>query len=243
MVDFLYIAAAFQEISENPAKSDSVLLKLEITAGDIFQIDPSMLQALCEKLRNGVGLIECGRTEDLLPYGRSRGAKIENGCLSTIIEMPKGLNLGRHSYASTDGLIRACAHGIVRDFSIGLVDIICQCNICNEFLSSEEGGHCEHLPGQECENGVVPTYTIKEGRPLFISAEPFSLTEYENIQLLREDWGLDRAALMEVLSQIGELGKVGGINELPGTSLIVTKSYPGAPRRRRKLGGRYRSGS
>ena len=44
MIDFLYIAAAFQALSENPAKSNSVLLKLEIIAGDIFQIDLSMLQ-------------------------------------------------------------------------------------------------------------------------------------------------------------------------------------------------------
>ena len=203
MIDFLYIAATFQALSENPAKLDSVLLKLEITAGDIFRIDPSMLQALCEKLRNGVGLTECGRTEDVLPYGRSREAKIENGRLSTIIKVPKSLKFGgRHSYASTDDFIRALSDGIVRDFSIGLVNVICQCNICNELLSSELGGHCArgHLPGQELTdaNGDVATYkVIKEGQPLFISAEPFQLTEYENIQLLLEDWGLDSASLME----------------------------------------------
>ena len=243
MIDFLYIAATFQALTENPAKSNSVLLKLEITAGDIFRIDPSMLQPLCEELRNGVGLTECGRTEDVLPYGISRDAKIENGCLSTIIEVLKGLNLGQRSYASTDDFIMVFSDGMVQDFSIGLINVICQCDICNELLSSELGGHCAHLPGQEDENGNVATYTIKEGQPIFISAEPFQLTEHENIQLLREDWELDRAALMEVLSQSGELGKIGVIDKLPGSSLIVTSSHPSIHRRPRRSRSRYRSGS
>ena len=244
MIDFLYIAAAFQALSENPAKSNSVLLKLEITAGDIFQIDLSMLQALCEKLRDGVGLTECGRTEDVLPYGRSQDAKIENGRLSTIIRILKSLKFGgQHSYASTDDFIMAFSDGMVRDFSIGLINVICQCNICKELLSSELGGHCGHLPGQEDENGDVATYTIKEGQPIFISAEPFQLTEHENIQLLREAWGLDRAALEKFLSQSGELDKNEVIDKLPGASLIVTSSHPSIHRRPRKSRSRYRSGS
>ncbi len=244
MIDFLYIAATFQALSENPAKSDSVLLKLEITAGGIFRIDPSMLQPLCEELRNGVGLTECGRTEDVLPYGKSQDAKIESGRLSTTIRVPKSLKFGgQHSYASTDDFIMAFSDGMVQDFSIGLVNVICQCDICNELLSSELGGHCAHLPGQEDENGDVATYTIKEGQPIFISAEPFQLTEHENIQLLREDWGLDRAALKEILSQSGELDKNEVIDKLPSSSLIFTSSHPGIHRRPRRSRSRYRSGS
>ena len=248
MVDFLYIAATLQKLAEDPAKPDSAFLKLEIAKGDIFRIDSSMLQELCEELKNGVGLIECGRTEDLLPYGISRNAKIENDCLSTIIEVPKGLNLGRHSYASTDGLIRVCAHGIVRHFSIGLVDVICQCNICNELLSSEVEGHCTHLPGQEFENGEVSKYTIKGGQPIFVSAESVPITEYENIQLLLEDWGLDGASLIEAkinaLDQSEELSKAGSAkdkNSSHGLVLSLTRSHPVVRRRTRRLRGRHRS--
>ena len=75
---------------------------------------------------------------------------IENGSLFAIIEVPRGLKFGgRRSYASTDDFIMVFYDGMVRDFSIGLSDVICECNTCNESLSSVQNQCCEHLPGQE----------------------------------------------------------------------------------------------
>ena len=51
----------------------------------------------CDELKYGIPLIENGRT-NMLPYGISRDAKIEEGCLSTRIQVLKGLQLGgQHS--------------------------------------------------------------------------------------------------------------------------------------------------
>ena len=81
MINALYLKATLQAVLANSAKLNSVFLKIKIASGDIFQIDDSILQKLCKELKDGVGLTECGRTEDVLPYGISRDAKIENGCL------------------------------------------------------------------------------------------------------------------------------------------------------------------
>ena len=75
MINSLYLASILQGLFTDSARPKSVFLKLEIASGDIFQIGDSMLQKLCEDLKRGVGLTECGRTEDVLPYGRSRDAK------------------------------------------------------------------------------------------------------------------------------------------------------------------------
>lgn len=244
MINSLYLEATFQALLASSAKLNSVFLKIEIASGDIFQIDDSILQKLCEELKDGVGLTECGRTEDVLPYGRSRDAEIENGCLSTIIEVPKGLKFGgQRSYASTDDFIMVFSDGIVQDFSIGLVDVICQCNTCNEPLSSEYEQFCKHLPGEKvADSDEVHTYKIKEGRALFISAEPFPVTDDDNIQLLLEDWGLDKASLMQ--AKINELSQSGKLDDLPpemidkslGLGLVSTASHPGIRRRTRKSG-------
>ena len=230
MINFLNLAATLQKFCEGSVKPDSAFLKLEIAAGKIFQIDPSMLQKLCKELKEGVGLTECGRTEDVLPYGISRDAAIENDCLSTIIEVPKGLNLGRHSYASTDGFIKAFNHGIVRHFSIGLVDVMCECNVCGKSLSSKYEKCCEHSPGLKvADNDKIATYKIKDGIALFISAEPFPVTEAGNIQLLLEDWELDRATLMA--AKIDALSQA----SVPGSALTFSRSHPRSRIRTRKL--------
>ena len=248
MINSLYLEATFQALLASSAKLNSVFLKIEIASGDIFQIDDSILQKLCEELKNGVGLTECGRTEDVLPYGTSRDAEIENGCLSTIIEVPRGLKFGgQRSYASTDDFIMVFSDGIVRDFSIGLVDAICQCDTCNESLSSDYKQCCEHFPGEkDADTDKIHTYKIKEGRALFISAEPFPVTDDDNIQLLLEDWGLDKASLMQAkineLSQSGKLGDLSPemIDKFLGLGLTFTASHPGIRRRTRKFGRRSR---
>ena len=246
MINALYLKATLQAVRASSAKLNSVLLKIEIASGDIFQMDDSILQKLCDELKDGVGLTECGRTEDVLPYGRSRDAKIEGGCLSTIIEIPRGLKFGgQRSYASTDDFIRVFSDGMVRDFSIGLVNVICQCDICNESLSSDYKQCCEHLPGEKNAAGdEIHTYNIKEGRALFISADPFPVTDDDNIQLLLEDWGLDEASVME--AEIKELSQSGKLDDIPpeliekyrGLGLVYTASHPGIRRRTRKFGRR-----
>ncbi|MDE0017824.1 MAG: hypothetical protein OXU51_16700 [Candidatus Poribacteria bacterium] len=248
MINSLYLAATLQALCTNSAKLDSVFLKLEIVSGDIFQIDDSILQKLCQELKDGVGLTECGRTEDVLPYGSSREAEIENGYLSTIIEVPRGLKFGgQRSYASTDDFIMVFSDGMVRDFSIGLVDVICRCDICNESLSSDYKQCCEHLPGEkDVDRDEIYTYKIKEGRALFISADPFPVTDDDNIQLLLEDWGVDEASLIE--AKINELSQSGKRDDLPpeliekysGLGLVYTASHPGIRRRTRKFRRRSR---
>ncbi len=243
MINALYLKATLQAVLASSAKLNSVFLKIEIASGDIFQMDDSILQKLCDELKDGVGLTECGRTEDVLPYGRSRDAKIESGCLSTMIEIPKGLKFGgQRSYASTDDFIMVFSDGMVRDFSIGLVDVICRCNICNESLSSDYKQCCEHFPGEtDVNRDEIHTYNIKEGRALFISADPFPVTDDDNIQLLLEDWGVDEASLME--AKINELSQSGKLDDLPSElrekysklGLVCTASHPGIRRRTRKF--------
>jgi len=248
MISSLYLAATLQTLCTSDAKLNSVFLKLEIVSGDIFQIDDSILQKLCEDLKAGVGLTECGRTEDVLPYGRSRDAEIENGYLSTIIEVPRGLKFGgQHSYASTDDFMRVFSAGIVRDFSIGLIDVTCQCNTCNKPLYSVYEQCREHVPGEkDTASEELYTYKIKEGSALFISADPFPVTDNDNIQLLLEEWGVDEASLME--AEINELSQSGKLSDLPpkliekylGLGLVYTASHPGIPRRTRKFRRRSR---
>ena len=106
MINTLKLPAILKEVYHDPAKSESAFLELEIVPGEIFQIDDSMLKKLCDELKHGIGFTECGRT-DILPCGSSRDAKIENGHLCTKIEVLKGLKFGgKHSFASTDDLIR-----------------------------------------------------------------------------------------------------------------------------------------
>ena len=50
MIDILKIPATIQEIYNDPAKERSAFLKLEIVPGEVFQIDDSMLEILCEEL-------------------------------------------------------------------------------------------------------------------------------------------------------------------------------------------------
>ncbi len=248
MINSLYLQATLQALLTNSTKPNSVFLKIEIVSGNIFQIDDSILQKLCKDLKDGVGLTECGRTEDLLPYGRSRDAKIENDCLSTIVEVPRGLKFGgQRSYASTDDFIMVFSDGMVRDFSIGLINVICQCNTCQASLSSEYEQCCEHLPGQKvADSDDMHTYKIKDGIALFISADPFPVTDDDNIQLLLEDWGLDKAALIE--AKINDLNQSGKLADLPlemidkylGLGTIVTNSHPGIRKRTRKSGRRSR---
>ena len=248
MINALYLAATLQALYPNSAKLNSVFLKLEIVSGDIFQLDESILQKLCKGLKDGVGLTECGRTEDVLPYGRSRDAEIKNGYLSTIIEVPRGLKFGgQHSYASTDDFIMVFSDGMVRDFSIGLFDVICECNTCNKPLYSAYDQCCEHLPGKkDAESEDIYIYKIKEGSALFISADPFPVTDNDNIQLLLEDWGLDGASLME--AKINELSQSGKLDDLPPElikkynelGLVLTASHPGIRRRTQKFGRRSR---
>lgn len=248
MINSLYLGATLQALCTNPAKPNSVFLKLEITSEDIFQIDNSMLQKLRENLKEGVGLTECGRTEDVLPYGRSRDAEIENGHLSTIIEVPRGLKFGgQHSYASTDDFIMVFSDGIVRNFSIGLIDVTCQCNTCNKLLYNVYDQCCEHVPGEkDAESEDLYTYKIKDGSALFISADPFRVTDDDNIQLLLEDWGLDRASLIEAkidgLSQSEKLNSVPPelIDKALGLGLTFTRSHPGIRRRTRNFRRRSR---
>ena len=248
MINSLYLKATLQAVLANSAKLDSVFLKIEIASGDIFQIDDSILQKLCQELKDGVGLTECGRTEDVLPYGVSRDAEIENGCLSTIIEVPRGLKFGgQRSYASTDDFIKVFYSGIVRDFSIGLVNVICECDTCNEPLSSHYKQCCEHFPGdKDTDSDKIYTYKIKEGRALFISAELFLVTDDDNIRLLLEDWGVDEASLME--AKINELSQSGKLDDLPpeliekysGLGLVYTESHHGIRRRTQKFRRRSR---
>lgn len=246
MVNALNLAATLQEFNEDSSKSDSLFLDLEIVPGDIFQIDESMLKTLCKELQHGVGLTECGQI-DVLPYGRSRAAKIENGRLSTTIEVPKGLKLGRRNFASTDDVIKAMKAGIIRDFSIVLVDVLCECNRCNIPLSSNYQECCEHGPWQKTEDTEDPfTYTIKEGRVLAVSAEPFRITDAENIELLFQDCQYSMKNPEEGLEQFVEKiapriikGHAAPVLGSP----ILTRSDPRARRRPRNLPNRFRSES
>lgn len=237
MVNALNLAATLRKINEDSPKSDSLFLELEIVPGDIFQIDESMLNTLCDELRHGVGLTECGQI-DVLPYGRSRTAKIEDGRLSTTIEVIKGLKLGRRSFASTDDVIKATKAGIIRDFSIVLVDVLCECDRCNIPLSSNYQECCKHGPGQKSEDTEDPfTYTIKEGRALAVSAEPFRITDAENIELLFQDCQYSMKipeALMENVPKEVLMKLVSPM------SLAVTRNHPRSPRMPRRLSSRSR---
>ena len=163
---------------------------------------------------------------------------------STTIEVPRGLKFGgQRSYASTDDFIMVFSDGIVRDFSIGLVNVICECDNCNESLSSDYKQCCEHFPGEkDADRDKIHTYKIKEGRALFISADPFPVTDEDNIQLLLEDWGVDEVSLME--AEINELSQSGKLSDLPPElikkygrlGLVYTASHPGIRRRTRKFG-------
>lgn len=246
MVNALNLAATLRKINEDSPKSDSLFLELEIVPGDIFQIDESMLNTLCNELQDGVGLTECGQI-DVLPYGRSRTAKIENGRLSTTIEVLKGLKLGRRSFASTDDVIKATKAGIIQDFSIVLVDVLCECDCCNIPLSSNYQECCEHGPGQKTEDSEDPfTYTIKKGKALAVSAEPFRMMDNDNIQLLSQDWKLRMENLEEGLEQFIENIATGIIKPHAAPALgspILTKSDPRARKMPRNLPNRFRSKS
>lgn len=237
MVNALNLAATFRKINEDSPKSDSRFLELEIVPGDIFQIDESMLKTLCNELQHGVGLTECGQI-DVLPYGRSRAAKIENGRLSTTIEVLKGLKLGRRSFASTDDVIKATEAGIIRDFSIVLVDVLCECDRCNIPLSSNYQECCEHGPGQKIEDTEDPfTYTIKEGRVLAVSAESFRITDAENIELLFQDCQYSMKIPEGLMEKVPEevLRKL--VSPMP---LAVTRNDLCSPRMPRRVSSRSR---
>lgn len=237
MVNALNLAATLQKTDEGSPKSDSLFLELKIVPGDIFQIDESMLNTLCNELQHGVGLTECGQI-DVLPYGISRDAKIENGCLSTTIEVPKGLKLGRRSFASTDDVIKATEAGIIQDFSIVLVDVLCECNLCHAPLSFNHQECCEHGPWQKTEDTEDPfTYTIKEGRALAVSAEPFRVTDAENIELLFQDCQYSMKIPEALMEKVPEevLRKL--VSPMP---LAVTRNSPCSARLPRRLSGRSR---
>lgn len=243
MINLINLQATLQDVDDNTEKQDSVLLKLEITPGEIFKISPCMLKKLCKELRDGVTLTECGNTEGVLPFGISRDAQIENESLSTRIVVPRAIQFcGSRSYASTDDFIRVFKMGIIRDFCIGIVDVVCQCNTCNEPLSSKKDEPCMHLLNQQDVNSEVGTFTIEGGSPLFISAESFRVTDEENIQLLLENWGLDMASLMEVkLNALSQSSNVNDevppevINHNSNSGLAFTKSRSEVGRRSSNL--------
>ena len=91
-------------------------------------------------------------------------------------------------------------------------------------------------------------YKIKDGEPLSISADPFPVTDDENIQLLLEDWRLDKESLIEAkIKDFSQSEKP--VNSLPpemiekfGSSLVITASHRGI-RRRPSLRSRSRSDS
>ena len=232
MVNALNLAATLRGIHDDSEKPGSLFFELEIVPGDIFQIDESMLKTLCNELQHGVGLTECRQT-DVLPYGRSRAAKIKGGCLSTTIEVPKGLKLGRRSFASTDDVIRATKAGLIQDFSIGLVDVRCECNFCGTLLSSEYEKCCEHQPGQKIgDTEEIATYTIKAGKALTVSAESFRVTDYENLQQLFQDWQLIREVQTEILEELVEIATTRSIKQkiVPFLDQVVfTRSHSRYP--------------
>ena len=185
MINTLKLAAILKKVWHHATKFNSAFLELQIAPGEIFQIDRTMLNQLCEQLKQGIGLTECGRT-DLLPYGRSRDARIENGHLYTTIEILKGLKLGgRHSYGSTDDLIKVFNTGLVRDFFIGLGNVLCECNICQKPFSTYADERCVHLPGEKNEDNSFATYKIKEARAMIVSSVGVKVTDHENIEYIR----------------------------------------------------------
>lgn len=186
MIDTLKLPAILKKVYDDPAKPDSAFLDIEIVPGEIFRIDTSMLQELCDELKYGIPLIENGRT-NMLPYGISRDAKIEEGCLSTRIQVLKGLQLsGQHSLTSTDGVLKLINAGIVRHFFIGLGNVKCECDECKETLFKWDKMSCQHWPGQRDKKGISFTYTVKEALVLVISSVTLKVRDYENIELLTQ---------------------------------------------------------
>ena len=186
MIDTLKLPTILKKVCNDPGKPNSAFLELEIVPGEIFKIDPSMLQELCDELKCGISLIECGRT-NILPYGVSRDAKIENGRLSIRVEVLKGLKLGgQHSFASTDSVIKVINAGIVKHFFIGLGNVICECDKCQETLFKRDERRCGHWPGEKDKDGSVFTYTIKKALPVIVSSVTLKVRDYENIELLTQ---------------------------------------------------------
>ena len=192
MINTLKIAAILKKVCDDPTKPDFAFLKLKIVPGEIFQIDGPMLKQLCDELKQGVGLTECGRT-DILPYGISQDAEIENNCLSITIKVRKGRKFGgRHSYGSTDDLIIMMEDRIVGNFFVGLGNVVCECDTCHKNLSMWSEERCDHWPGEKNKNDKVNTYTIKEGRALIVSSVALQVTDNDNIELLSLDGELDK---------------------------------------------------
>ena len=186
MINALKLAATLEKIWYHPTQSDTVFLELQIVPGEIFQINDTILNQLCEELKQGIKLTELGRT-DILPYGKSLDARIENGHLSTTLKMLKGIKFGgRQSYGSTDDLIKVFNSGVVQDFFIGLGDVLCECNTCQKPLStSYTDENCVHFPGVKDENDNVATYTIKAARAIIVSCVGIKVTDHENIEYIR----------------------------------------------------------
>ena len=192
MLDTFKLPAILKKIYDDPAKPNFAFLQLETVPGEIFYIDSPLLKKMCELLKQGIGLTECGRT-DILPYGISLAAEIENDCLSTTIKIRKGCKFGgRHSYASTDDLIMLMEDRIVVNFFIGLGNVICDCNICQKTLSMWPNQSCAHWPGEKDKDGKANTYTIKEGCVILVSSVALQVTDNDNIELLTLYEGFDK---------------------------------------------------
>ena len=191
MIHILKIPATIQEIYNDPARERSAFLKLEVTPAEVFGIGDSMLKILCEKLNQGIPFTECGRT-DILNCGISRDAQIEKGHLLTTIEVLKRLRYGgRHSFASTDDLIRGIEEKIIGNFFVGLGNVIAECDKCKKPFSPWSNQDCKHWPGDKDEEEKVNTFTVKDAWVMIVSTVTLKVTDYENIELLTGSHELD----------------------------------------------------
>lgn len=118
---------------------------------------------------DGVAVLDSHKR--ILPVGRSLTGLLENTSdrkrvLSDFYIVP-GIQLGNHSYASTDDFVLAIDTGTVRKISIGYGGKSRElCDICGEKIWAWRS-NCPHIPGLEYElesgDSVVCTYTIYDG--------------------------------------------------------------------------------
>ncbi len=197
MIHTLKLASTFHEECESTEENDLVFFKLEIVPGEVFQIASSMLENLRDQLEHSLPLLDCELT-DSLPYGRCNSAEFENDGLFITLMVPKNLQLRKHSYASTDDLIKAIRKGTVQDFSIGLYNVRSECNTCGQLLSNVYEECCEHWQNQIFSDDKELNCKITDGTALFISTVACRVTDYENTQLLIQNWDFVNASIENV---------------------------------------------
>jgi hypothetical protein len=139
----------------------------------------SSLQNFATESENGISFLDSHQRYKLgIGYTLTGSCENSNGVtrvISDIYTVP-GINLGNHSYASTDDFIRAMRAALVRKVSVGFHGGDMLCDICG--YSFWDFRNCKHWPGRKYmvtdDNGVdietVSTFGISDAHLAEVSA-------------------------------------------------------------------------